>query len=141
MGRFTPVVKGFAVAGPTVANKLDMLAATTSSGVFFSVVTHRASCYEIPMDRETFPDDDLEPILPRPLFPEPTVAPAPPPVHLPEPREIAPRGIPEKDGPTRDEILLTALTIVARREPQTEVTRGAMRDLIRRHSVECGLGF
>jgi hypothetical protein len=90
--------------------------------------------------RETFPFDDIE-IKPRPLFPTPAPEPIAPPVQLPEPRAIAPKGTREVDGPTRDQILLTALTIVARREPQTVATRGAMRELIRRHSVECGLGF
>jgi len=56
-------------------------------------------------------------------------------------RPLVPEPDAKLDGPTRDEILLTALTIVARKEPQTVATRGAMRDLIRRHSIECGLGF
>ena len=90
---------------------------------------------------------DLE-IKPRPVKPatEPVIVvplpePATPPVRLPEPRPTSIKGTVEHDGPTRDEILLTALTIVARREPQTEVTRGAMRNLIAKFSFECGLGF
>jgi len=63
------------------------------------------------------------------------------PVQPATPRPTSIKGTVEREGPTQSEILLTAVTIVARREPQTEVTRGAMRDLIRRHSVECGLGF
>ena len=80
-------------------------------------------------------------IKPRPVE-EISPLPEPPslPIVSPEPREIAPRGIPEKDGPTQSELLLQAIVLEARKE-QTEVTRGAIRDLIRRHSVECGLGF
>jgi hypothetical protein len=83
------------------------------------------------MDRVPLDDSDFI-IEPRPV----TVL-----IPSPKPLQTSIKGTVEQDGPTRDEILLTALTIVARKEPQTVATRGAMRDLIRRHSVECGLGF
>jgi len=120
------------------------------------------------MDRATFPLDNIE-IKPRPIFPAEEIPPAPEstpsvivPPASPEPRPDPAAAMAEKaitpykflrplppddpnasqhDGPTREAILLDALTIVARREPQTSATRGAMRDLIRRHSIECGLGF
>jgi hypothetical protein len=44
------------------------------------------------------------------------------------------------DGPTQGDILLRAIVLVARREPQTPVTRGALRNLIAKFSCECG-GF
>jgi hypothetical protein len=56
------------------------------------------------------------------------------------PREIAPKGIVEQDGPTQADILLEAIVLVARK-PQTVATRGALRNLIARFSCECGLGF
>jgi hypothetical protein len=120
------------------------------------------------MDRETFPDN-LDEIKPRPIFPVEEIPPLPestpsvivPPASpepLPDPaaataekaitpykflRPVSPDDpdASRHDGPIREAILLDALTIVARREPQTPAARGAMRDLIRRHSVECGLGF
>jgi hypothetical protein len=46
-----------------------------------------------------------------------------------------------EDGPTQADILLEAIVITARREPQTPATWGALRDLIRRFSNECGLDF
>jgi len=49
-------------------------------------------------------------------------------------------GVAEKDGPTRDEILLQAIVLEARKE-QTPVTTAAMRSLIAKFSSECGLGF
>jgi hypothetical protein len=106
----------------------------------------------------TFPepldDSDFDLIQPRPE-PKPQPLPDPTPEPMQKAEQIAQAAIlPRKylrplppepdakcDGPTQEEILLSALTIVARKEPQTVATRGAMRDLIRRHSIECGLGF
>jgi hypothetical protein len=103
-------------------------------------------------DRVPLDDSDFDLIQPRP---EPKPLPDPTPEPLQKAEQIAQAAIlPRKylrplppepdakcDGPTQEEILLSALTIVARREPQTVATRGAMRDLIRRHSIEHGLGF
>jgi hypothetical protein len=90
-------------------------------------------------------DDFLDPIEPRPLFSEPILPrpiepPSAPVIVPPEAHEIAPRGIPEKDGPSRDEILLQAIVLEARKE-QMPVTTAAMRSLIAKFSSECGLGF
>jgi hypothetical protein len=88
---------------------------------------------------DRLPLDD-SPIEPRPLFP--TLAPEPvaPPVRLPEPRPMSIKGTVEQDGPTRDEILLQAIVLEARRK-QTPATKGALRNLIAKFSCECGLGF
>jgi hypothetical protein len=88
---------------------------------------------------------DLE-IKPRPISkPQPAIVvplpePVAPPVRLPEPRTIAPKGVAEKDGPTRGAILLQAIVLEARKE-QTPATMAAMRSLIAKFSCECGLGF
>ena len=121
-------------------------------------------------DRASFPDDDFDAIKPRPVFaeeiqPRPVksitsaviAAPAPEKPRPDRAREIAQAAViaqenthapviradvhSANDGATQSDILLRAIVLVARREPQTPATRAAMRDLIRRHSVECGLGF
>jgi hypothetical protein len=108
-------------------------------------------------DRVPLDDSDFDLIQPRP---EPEPEPQPLPTAEPEPlqkavaianpakvvipqpmaREVAPRGMVEHDGPTRDQILLTAIVRVARKE-QTPVTVAAMRTLIAKFSCECGLDF
>jgi hypothetical protein len=114
----------------------------------------------VPLHDSDFPELSIEPRpvfdLPLPESTPPVIVPPASPEPLPDTsqriaqtaivahkflRPVASEPDAKLDGPTRDEILLTALTIVARKEPQTVATRGAMRDLIRRHSVECGLGF
>jgi hypothetical protein len=92
------------------------------------------------MGHSTFPDNS--PILPRPLgAPIPPLPESTPVVIVPpEPREITPRGIPEKDGITEADRLLTAIVLVARKE-QTPSTKGALRNLIAKFSCECGLDF
>jgi hypothetical protein len=50
------------------------------------------------------------------------------------------KGTVEPNGPTRDEILLQAIVLEARKE-QTPATMAAMRSLIAKFSCECGLGF
>jgi hypothetical protein len=57
-----------------------------------------------------------------------------------KPREIAPKGTVEQDGPTQADILLQAITLIARK-PQTPATKGALRNLIAKFSCECGLDF
>ena len=86
-------------------------------------------------------------IEPRPLFcadeilPRPINESIPTPITSPKPREIAPKGTIEQNGVTEADRLLAAITIVARREPQTPVTRAAMRNLIAKFSSEHGLDF
>ena len=84
--------------------------------------------------------DDPDEIKPRPLFPTPAPEPVAPPVQPATPRPMPVKGTVEHDGPTRDEILLQAIVLEARKE-QTPVTMAAMRSPIARFSCECGLGF
>jgi hypothetical protein len=118
-----------------------MAGRTLISFFFFIFHATALSCYLIFIMAtcETFPFDD-SPIEPRPLFPTAAPEPVAPPVVLPEPREIAPRGIPEKDGPTQSEILLQAIVLEARKE-QTPVTTAAMRNLIAKFASEFSLDF
>jgi hypothetical protein len=87
---------------------------------------------------------ELFSIEPRPLeaeiLPRPINQSIPTPITSPEPREIAPKGVAEQDGPTRDEILLQAIVLEARKQ-QTPVTNAAMRNLIAKFSCEYGLDF
>jgi hypothetical protein len=85
----------------------------------------------------------IEPVndpVTNPVIVVPVPEPVAPPVRLPEPRAIAPRGIREGDGATRGEILLQAIVLEARKE-QTPVTKGALRNLIAKFSCEYGLDF
>jgi hypothetical protein len=78
-------------------------------------------------------------IKPRPVE-EISPLPEPPslPIVSPEPRKIAPRGIPEKDGPTQSELLLQAIITASRRETPN---RAALRTLCVRFSREYALDF
>jgi hypothetical protein len=97
----------------------------------------------VPLDDSDFPELHIEP-RPVPLpEPEPqaeVVIPEPVPVRPAEPQQSSIKGVVEKDGPTRDQILLQAIVLEARKE-QTPVTMAAMRSLIAKFSSECGLGF
>jgi hypothetical protein len=122
------------------------------------------------VDRSSFPDDDFDEIKPRwspyaeeivprligSITPAEIAAPAPAKPRPDRAWQIAARAIlthavapivkdnPDadpRDGPTQSDILLQAITIVARREPQTAATRAAMRSLIVRFSRECALDF
>lgn len=97
-------------------------------------------------------------ILPRPISPIPTpiTSPALPKPRADPPQQIAARAIATQavapavtvdpdanvhDGPTESDVLLEAIRIVAKREPQTVATRGALRNLIAKFSCEYGLDF
>jgi hypothetical protein len=81
---------------------------------------------------------ELFTIEPRPITGMEEIEPRP--VKAREPREIAPKGSVEQDGPTQADILLEAIVLVARK-PQTPATRAALRSLIARFSCEFGLDF
>ncbi len=85
-------------------------------------------CYQVPVE-------PLNAIEPRPLFDVEDIQPRPL-----KPRQIAPRGVAEKDGITEADRLLTAIVLVARKE-QTPATKGALRNLIAKFSCEYGLDF
>jgi hypothetical protein len=89
------------------------------------------------MGHSTFPLDD-SPIEPRPLFPTSAPEPVAPPVQPATPREIAPRGTVERDGPTQSEILLQAIITASRKETPN---RAALRTLCVRFSREFALDF
>ena len=74
-------------------------------------------------------------IEPRPVFTTEEIQPRPL-----KPREIAPKGTIEQNGPTEAGRLLAAIVLLARKE-QTPATKGALRNLIAKFSCECGLGF
>jgi hypothetical protein len=93
-------------------------------------------CYQISMECGSLFDDEIEPrpleeeILPRPINQS-----IPTPITSPEPREIAPKRVAEKDGITEADRLLGAIVLVARKE-QTPATKGALRNLIAKFSCE-----
>jgi hypothetical protein len=92
------------------------------------------SCFmdRIPLDDFPYADHEIKP--------RPIESPSAPVIVPPEPLPTSIKGTVEHDGPSRDEILLQAIVLVARKE-QTPATRGALRKLIAKFSCEHGLGF
>jgi len=57
-----------------------------------------------------------------------------------EPRQIAPKGKGEQDGPTQADVLLESIVVLARK-PQTVTTKTALRSLVVKCSREIALDF